>query len=111
MEVLEESTAFINFAQGLLQRRGKVGREFKATDEVVGQFEMFLREAGFRAPADEWEKVRPWIRWRIQSEVLTLVYGIEAGEQVEAGNDPQVQAAVAAMNQARQLVTAQQNGK
>ncbi len=111
MAVLEESTAFINFAQALLQRRGQVGREFTATDEVVGQFEMFLLEAGFRAPEDEWEKVRPWVRWRIQSEVLTLVYGIEAGEQVEAANDPQAQAAVAAMNQAQRLVEIKQDGK
>jgi carboxyl-terminal processing protease len=104
MEALEQSTAFINFAQEVLQRRGKVARDFRATDDVVQQFEAFLRAAGFGAPRQEWDEALPWIRQQIQAEALTLVYGMEAGEQVEILGDPQVQAATAAVGAARDLL-------
>jgi hypothetical protein len=107
MEALEQSTAFINFAEDMLKRRGRVERDFTATDEVLSQFEFFLRGAGFRAPQTEWQKALPWIRRRIQAEALTLGFGMQEGERVETAADPQVQAAVAALVRARQLLSAQ----
>jgi carboxyl-terminal processing protease len=111
MEALEQSTAFINFAESLMQRRGRVPRDFAATDEVIGLFRGFLREAGFRAPEAEWRRAEPWIRQRIQAEVLTLGYGMQAGEQVETIADPQVRAAVAALESASKLWQAARLGK
>lgn len=105
MEALEQSTAFINFAQQVLERRGRVARDFAVTDEIVAQFQTYLRAAGFNAPQAELESALGWIRRRIQAETLTLVYGMQAGEEVEVAADPQVRAAVAALSGARKLIT------
>lgn len=104
MEALEQSTAFINFAEEILKRRGRVPPDFTATDEVLAQFVSFLRGAGFQAPQAEWESAQGWIRQRIQAEALTLAYGMQAGEQVETAADPQVQAGLSALGNARKLL-------
>lgn len=108
MGALEQSTAFINFAQDVLQRRGRIARDFVVTDEVLAQFAGYLREAGLVAREADWDRAVPWIRQRIRAEALTLAFGMTAGEEVETSGDPQVRAAWEAMSSARGLIVEKQ---
>jgi len=51
-----------------------------------------------------WEAHVPFLKARIQTELFNLVFGISRGDEVEVKADPQVQAAVRAIEQARELL-------
>lgn len=103
---LEESTAFINFAQRRLERRGRIGQDFVVGDSVIEDFRRFLEESGVMI-APSWNDHVPFFKARIQTELFNLVFGITRGNEVEVKADPQVQAARQAVAQARELVTAE----
>ncbi|MGH9785763.1 MAG: S41 family peptidase, partial [Terriglobia bacterium] len=47
---LEESTAFINFAQRYLERRGRIGPDFVVSDSLLEEFRGYLEESGVVVP-------------------------------------------------------------
>jgi hypothetical protein len=103
---LEESTAFINFAQRYLERRGRINDSFVVGDSLIEDFRRFLEDSGVVIPAS-WEAMVPFFKARIQTELFNLVFGITRGDEVEVKADPQVQAARRAVEQARALLAAQ----
>jgi carboxyl-terminal processing protease len=100
---LEESTAFINFAQRYLERRGRIGPDFVVGDSLLEEFRGYLEESGVVVPPN-WQAHAPFLKARIQTELFNLVFGISRGDEVEVKADPQVQAAVEAIEQARALL-------
>ena len=104
-QFLEESTAFINFAQRYLERHGKIGEGFEVGDAVVDEFRRFLQESGVVVPP-AWQAHLPFLKARIQTELFNLVFGITRGDEVEVKADPQVQAALQAVVRARELLSA-----
>ena len=100
---LEESTAFINFAQRYLERHGRIDADFDGGDSLIEEFRRFLQESGVVVPPS-WEVHVPFLKARIQTELFNLVFGISRGNEVEVKADPQVQAAVKAIEQARELL-------
>ena len=107
-QYLEESTAFINFAQLYLERHGKIGEEFKVNEAVLEEFQRFLGESGMPIPAS-WQAHLPFLKARIQVELFNLVFGIPQGDGVEVEADPLVQAAGKAMQQAQELLSTERN--
>ena len=103
---LEESTAFINFAQRYLERRGRISDDFAVGDSLIEDFRRFLEESGVVIPAS-WEGLVPFFKARIQTELFNLVFGITRGDEVEVKADPQVQAAWQAVGRARELLAAE----
>ncbi len=104
MELLLQSTAFLNFAQAYMERHGRVGRDFVVTTEVMDEFREFLLRSGFVVSERQWAAGLALVESRVQAEILTLVYGITAGDQADAEADPQVNAAVAAIADAERLL-------
>ena len=104
MEWLQQSTAFVNFAQQYLERHGRAGEQFRADDEVLREFEVFVQQAGASIPRQEWERAVPFLQARVEAEILSQVFGIVKGDEAELRWDPQVQAAAAAMDRAAQLL-------
>jgi carboxyl-terminal processing protease len=102
---LEESTAFINFAQRYLERRGRIGDDFAVGDPLIDDFRRYLEESGVVIPAS-WERLVPFFKARIQTELFNLVFGITRGNEIEVKADPQVQAALQAVGRARELLAA-----
>jgi hypothetical protein len=100
---LEESTGFINFAQRYLERRGRIGPDFVVGDSLLEEFRGYLEESGVVVPPT-WQVHAPFLKARIQTELFNLVFGIARGDEVEVKADPQVQAAVSAIEQARELL-------
>jgi carboxyl-terminal processing protease len=100
---LEESTAFINFAQRYLERRGRISDDFAVGDSLIEDFRQYLEDSGVVIPAS-WEAHVPFFKARIQTELFNLVFGIARGNEVEVKADPQVQAAWQAVGRARELL-------
>ncbi|MBF8304986.1 MAG: hypothetical protein HW398_174 [Acidobacteria bacterium] len=101
---LEESTAFINFAQRFLERRGRIGPDFVVGDSLLEEFRGYLEESGVVVVPLTWQAHAPFLKARIQTELFNLVFGILRGDEVEVKADPQVQAAVEAIEQAKALL-------
>lgn len=87
---LDQSTAYINFAQKCLERMGKVPQDFTADDRIISDFLQYLTEAGVRVPQQDWKSNQDYLKMRIEMEIFNLVYGIERGNRVEVEADPQV---------------------
>ncbi len=102
---LEESTAFINFAQRHLERRGRIGEDFVVGDALIEDFRRFLQDSGVVIPPS-WQDHALFFKARIQTELFNLVFGITRGDEVEVKADPQVQAARQAIERARELLAA-----
>ena len=103
-EFLQESTAFMNFAQAYRDSLGKVSEKFEVDESVLTGFKNFLYEAGVRVPLLSWEKSLPFVKVRIKTELFNLVFGIPRGNEVDVRGDPQVQSAKQALGQAQQLL-------
>jgi carboxyl-terminal processing protease len=103
---LQQTTAFINFAQEFVNRHGAVSNDFQADDAVVDDFKRYLGQAGVNPPEKDWQHALPFLRMRIQAEMLNLVFGIARGDEAEARSDPQLRAAVDAMARAESLLVA-----
>jgi carboxyl-terminal processing protease len=102
-ELLQQTTAFINFAQATVDRRKPIAETFRVDDPLLAEFRLYLRQSGMEIPEAEWQKDVPFIRMNIQAEALNLVFGISKGDEATVRADPQVQAAAAAMPQAGRL--------
>jgi carboxyl-terminal processing protease len=103
-EALQQTTAFVNFAEQLVDRQGRVPERYSVDDPTMEEFNRFLTQAGVIVPEEIWQRDLPFIRMRIEAEVLNLVYGIAAGDQAELRADPQVRAAVDALPRAAQIL-------
>jgi len=103
---LEESTAFINFAQRYLERRGRISGNFVVGDPLIEDFRRYLEDSGVVIPAS-WGGLVPFFKARIQTELFNLVFGITRGDEIEVKADPQVQAAWQAVGRARELLAAE----
>lgn len=106
--LLEQSTAFINFAESYLEREGKVGEDFEVDDRILEEFQRFLEESGVQVPASSWQQQRDFLKVRIKAELFNLVFGMSRGDEVEVKADPQVQAAVGAFHRAEELLAPRQ---
>jgi carboxyl-terminal processing protease len=53
-----------------------------------------LSERAIQPPVAEWLRDKGWIENRLQQEIMTLSFGVEKGDEVEARRDPVVQRAL-----------------
>jgi len=86
--------AFTTFASDYLSLHGKPDRSFEPDDQTLDEFRDFLMREGIQTPDEYWGPDRDYLKLRIKTEILTLVYGLALGDETETKNDPQVQEAV-----------------
>ncbi|MBI4479882.1 MAG: PDZ domain-containing protein [Acidobacteria bacterium] len=103
-EILQQTTAFINFAQGLVDGRKPVTEQFQVEDQLLEEFRRYLRQSGMEIPEPDWQRDLPFIRMSIQAEVLNLVFGISKGDEAALRADPQARVAAGAISQAERLL-------
>ncbi|OFV99461.1 MAG: hypothetical protein A3F68_09055 [Acidobacteria bacterium RIFCSPLOWO2_12_FULL_54_10] len=101
---LDQSTAYINFAQKCLERIGKVAQDFAADDRIMSDFLQYLTEADVRVPPLDWKSNQGYLKMRIEMEIFNLVYGMERGNRAEVEADPQVIIAREAITEMPQLL-------
>jgi hypothetical protein len=55
---------------------------------------MVAARHGLPAPEEFWGPDQDYLKLRIQTELFSLVFGLDVGEQLETRSDPQIQRAV-----------------
>jgi carboxyl-terminal processing protease len=90
---LDQRGGFTDFASDYLSTHERVPRSFQPDDQMLSAFGDFLRRGGIRTPDEYWNADRDYLKLRLRTELMNLVYGLEAGDQVATEGDPQVQGA------------------
>lgn len=85
---------FSSYASEYLTLHGKVTESFEPDSKILGDFKDFLSRQGIRTPEEYWSRDEDYLRLRIRAELLNLVFGLAAGDEVEVKGDPQVERAL-----------------
>lgn len=93
VQFLDQRGAFTQFADQYRDAHSEIARSFRPDDQVLGDFQDFLHRSGVRTPENYWEQDHDYLELRIRTEVMNLVYGVAAGDEVATKGDPQVQGA------------------
>lgn len=90
--------AILQFAQEYVRKNPSIAADFEVDSELLDQFQLYLSERRVRPTLAEWTSSVDFVRHRLQQEILTLGVGLAAGDEVEMRHDPQVLAAIRALN-------------
>jgi hypothetical protein len=96
---LNQAGIFTNFASQYLTPNVHVDKSFEPPETMLGEFKEFLRGGGVRTPEEYWAKDQDYLRLRIKAELLSLVFGLSTGEEVDTKGDPEVQKAASLFSQ------------
>ncbi len=92
---LEQRGAFTTFASQWLTLHGKVAESWDPDSRVLEEFREFLTRSRIRVPPEYWRSDQSYLKLRIKTELVNLVFGLARGNEVEVRGDPQVQKATA----------------
>lgn len=95
--VLDASGSVTQFATQYLSAHSKLADKFSVTPEILDEFKVFLAQHDIQPNVSEWARERNWMTSRLEQEVITQARGVAAGDEIEMQRDPQVQAAVQAV--------------
>lgn len=95
--VLDSSGAVTSFATQYLSPHSPLPNSFEVTPELMDEFRIFLSSRQIQPSAAEWSEERPWISNRLKEEIITQARGVAEGDEIHAQHDPQIQAALTAM--------------
>jgi carboxyl-terminal processing protease len=101
---LNQRGAFTSFASEYLTVHGKVREDFEPDDAVLRSFRDFLGRQRVRVPEEYWGVDQDYLKLRIKTEILNLVFGLAVGDEVETRGDPQVQRADALFSRVSSLL-------
>jgi carboxyl-terminal processing protease len=87
--------AFTEFGEEYVTLHRGIDRSFEPDEKVLGEFKEFLERKNIRVPEENWARDLDYLRMEIKAGILTLVFGLAVGEEIETRADPQVQKAVA----------------
>jgi len=96
--VLEGSASFVNFALDYVRRNPGVAASFEVTPALLDEFQVFLSQRNIRPDVGEWSTERGWMRSRLKEEIYNQAFGIAKGDEVAVQRDPQVAAALRALD-------------
>lgn len=96
-QVLDASGAITSFATQYLSRHPQLPASFEITPEILDDLKVFLSARQIEPNMAEWSADRSWISNRLKEDIVTQARGVDKGDEVQAQYDPQVQAALKAM--------------
>jgi len=96
-EVIDNSASVTNFATQYLQSHTPLPAHFEVTPEIIDEFQVFLSSRNIQPSLSEWTAERSWVTSRLKEEILTQARGVARGDEVADQRDPQVQAALKAV--------------
>jgi carboxyl-terminal processing protease len=105
------------FTEYYLGTRPTITHDFKVDDTVMQMFRNYLTKHNVHFTEEDLTKENDWIRRKIKQEVFLSTFGLQEGYKVLVESDPQVQAAIDALPQARALyekarkIVAQRDGE
>lgn len=92
-----------DFTRYFLGQRPKITRDFTADQSVINEFEQYLTREHISYTKQDIQQNLNWLKWKIQREVFSWVFGIDAGYKVDVAHDEQIQKAITLIPQARTL--------
>lgn len=95
--VLDASGAVTSYATEYLSKHSPLPLGFTITPEVMDDFKVFLSARDIQPGVAEWSAQRSWIGDRLMEEIVTQASGVAKGDEIHAQHDPQVQAAIKAV--------------
>ncbi len=99
-DVLEGSGAFVEFATEYV-RDHKISEGWEVPAAALDAFQTWLSERQIQPSLHEWISHHEVIARRLKTEVYNLTLGVAKGDEVEAQGDPQIQAALQAVLDAK----------
>lgn len=91
---LNQHGVFTDFASQYMTYHPNLNRSFEPNDHVLSEFRNYLSSARVRVPLKYWVEDQNYLKLRIKEDVFNLLYGLQAGNEVEIKGDPQVQKAL-----------------
>lgn len=91
---LNQRGLFTDFASQYLTYHEDLKQTFEPDKDVMTEFRNFLSSRRIRVPLEYWVQDQDYLKLRIRMEVVSLVFGLKAGSEVEMKGDPQVQKAL-----------------
>jgi carboxyl-terminal processing protease len=95
--VLDASGAVTSYATQYLSTHSPLPPNFAVTSEIMDDFKVFLSARDIQPNIAEWSAQGAWIGGRLMEEIVTQAWGVAKGDEIHAQHDPQVQAAVKAV--------------
>jgi carboxyl-terminal processing protease len=92
-----------DFTRSYLGEKPDISKNFSTDDAVIAELRTYLDKQHIRYSDDDIKSNLDWLKWRIQREVLTSVFGVNEGYKIELEHDPQLSAAVDAIPRAKAL--------
>jgi carboxyl-terminal processing protease len=104
LSFLDQRGAFTNFASDYRSAHGQIPRSFQPDAQTLSAFRDFLQRSGVLAPDEYWNHDQDYVKLRIRTEVMNLVYGLPVGDEVAVEGDPQVVAAAGLFPRIQELL-------
>jgi carboxyl-terminal processing protease len=101
---LTQRGAFTDFGEEYISLHRGTQRSFEPDAGVLNDFKEFLQRKNIRIPEEYWVQDQDYLRTEIKAGILTLVFGLAVGEEVETHADPQVQKAAALLPRVSELL-------
>jgi carboxyl-terminal processing protease len=95
--VLDASGAVTSFATAYLGNHSPLPESFAITPELIDDFQVYLSQRNIQPNVSEWAQERGWVSSRLMEEIVTQARGVDKGDEIAARRDPQIQAALKAM--------------
>ena len=95
--VLDASGVVTSFATEYLATHSPLPDSFEVIPGILDDLKVFLSSRSIQPTVAEWSQEQAWIKMRVKEEIITQARGVAQGEEIQAKHDPQVQAALSAM--------------
>jgi hypothetical protein len=90
---LDKQRMVTSFASEYLTTHAKVDRSFEPDAQILGLFRDYLIRNRIHVAEEYWSKNQGYLKLGIKAGLLTLIFGLSAGDEVTTRGDPQVQKA------------------
>lgn len=91
---LDSNALITAYATEWLRTNAKPQPGFTMPRSVLDLYQRWLAERNVQPTLAEWSIDRDWIQNRLEQEILNLSISVEAGDEIEARRDPQIQRAL-----------------
>jgi len=95
--VLDASGSLTAFATQYLASHSPLPDNFEVTPDILDEFKVDLAARAIQPNVGEWIADAQWIKSRLKEEIVTQARGVDKGDEILAQRDPQVQAALKAV--------------
>lgn len=95
--VLDNNGLLTAFATKYLSEHSPLPDGFQVSPDLLDDLKVDLAARGVEPSIAEWIQESRWLKSRLQEEIVTQARGVDKGDEVLAQRDPQVQAALHAV--------------